>query len=255
MLSVERKLKIAEIVDKKGGIKTSDLSSMFNVSEMTILRDLSILEEEGILKRVYGGAVNMKNSTRELSVIIRKNIHPNEKNIIAEKALKFISSGESLFLDGSTTALALARKLAARDLEITVITNGLDVINELKENLSIKTICPGGELQQSTLSFIGPYPENFLKDIFADKSFISASGIAIKSGITVENPIQATVKKIMLENSFEKIILLDSSKFGVTRLSKVCQIENVSMIITDKKPPDEYLEYFKKSNVGVVYQA
>ena len=90
MLSVERKLKIAELVDRNGGIKTSDLSSMFNVSEMTILRDLSTLEEEGILKRVYGGAVNIKNSTKELSVIIRKHIHPEEKNIIAEKALKFI---------------------------------------------------------------------------------------------------------------------------------------------------------------------
>ena len=108
MLSVERKLKIAEVVGKNGGVKTSDLSNMFSVSEMTILRDLEMLEQQGILKRVYGGAVNLKNPIKELSVILRKQLNAKEKNIIAEKAAKLISNGESIFLDSSTTAFALS---------------------------------------------------------------------------------------------------------------------------------------------------
>jgi DeoR/GlpR family transcriptional regulator of sugar metabolism len=253
MLSVERKLKIAEIITRNGGIKTSDLSSMFKVSEMTILRDLSILEQKGVLKRVYGGAVKIKNSTREISLIIRKNLNPVQKNIIAEKALSYISTGECIFLDGSTTALALARKLAELQVEITVITNGFEIINELKDNPGIKTICPGGELQNSTLSFVGPDAESYLRELFADKCFISASGLSLKSGITVENPVQASIKKIMLKNSIQKIVIIDSTKFGTTRLSKVCEFKDIDIIITDQKPAEKYLDFFRENNIVIIF--
>ncbi len=253
MLSIERKIKIAEMINKNGGIKTSDLSNIFNVSEMTILRDLASLEQEGVLKRVYGGAVKVRNSTNEISAIIRKHTNSDQKNIIAQKAIKFITSGESIFLDSSTTVLALAKKLAESQLEITVITNGFDAINELKENPNIKIICPGGELQKATLSFIGPNSENLLKDLYVDKAFISTSGVSLKSAFTVENPLQALHKKIMISNSLQKIILIDSSKFNKTALSKVCDFKDVDVIITDKKPLDDYIKYFKKVGIELVY--
>jgi Transcriptional regulators of sugar metabolism len=252
MLSVERKFKIAEVVGKNGGVKTSDLSDMFNVSEMTILRDLEMLEQQGILKRVYGGAVNMKNPIKELSIILRKQINTKEKNIIAEKAAKLISNGESIFLDSSTTAFALSKKLSAKT-GLTVITNGLDLLNELKNNSNINLFCPGGELQLNTMSFIGSSAEDYLKDLYADKAFISASGISLQSGITVENATQAAIKKIMLKNSLSRIVLVDSSKFDVVRLSRVCALEDASTIVTDRKPDDKFLEVFEKNNIEVVY--
>lgn len=251
MLAVERKLKIAEAVKKSGGIKTSDLSSMFNVSEMTILRDLSTLEDEGFLKRVYGGAVKINHSTNELSTGIRKQINPEKKNIIAEKALKLINNGESVFLDSSTTTQALAKKITDI-LNITVITNSIDILNGLKESNNLKKICCGGELQEITGSFIGPFAENFLKEFFADKAFISASGFSLKAGITVENPIQAAIKKIMMDNSTKKIVLVDSTKFDNIRLSKVCPINYADVIVTDCKPPENYIKYFKQNNMELV---
>lgn len=252
MLSVERKFKIAEVVGKNGGVKTSDLSNMFSVSEMTILRDLEMLEQQGILKRVYGGAVNLKNPIKELSVILRKQINTKEKNIIAEKAAKLISNGESIFLDNSTTAFALSKKLGAKT-GLTVITNGLELINELKNNSSLNLFCPGGELQLSTMSFVGTSAEDYLKEHYVDKAFVSASGISLQPGITVENAIQAAIKKIMLKNALSRVILVDSSKFDVTRLSKVCALEDVNTIVTDRKPDDKYLEVFEKNNIEVVY--
>ena len=252
MLSVERKFKIAEVVGKNGGVKTSDLSNMFSVSEMTILRDLEMLEQQGILKRVYGGAVNLKNPIKELSVILRKQINTKEKNIIAEKAAKLISNGESIFLDSSTTAFALSKKLGTKT-GLTVITNGLELINELKNNSNINLFCPGGELQLSTMSFIGTSAEDYLKEHYVDKAFVSASGVSLQSGITVENAVQAAIKKIMLKNSLSRVILVDSSKFDVVRLSKVCALEDVNTIVTDRKPDDKFLEVFAKNNIEVVY--
>lgn len=252
MLSVERKFKIAEVVGKNGGVKTSDLSSMFSVSEMTILRDLEILEQQGILKRVYGGAVNLKNPIKEVSIILRKQINTKEKNIIAERAAKLVSNGESIFLDGSTTAFALSKKLGAKT-GLTVITNGLELVNELKNNSSINLFCPGGELQLSTMSFIGTSAEDYLKGLYVDKAFVSASGVSLQSGITVENAVQAAIKKIMLKNALSRVILVDSSKFDVVRLSKVCALEEVNTIVTDRKPDDKFLEVFAKNNIEVVY--
>ncbi|MBM3709510.1 MAG: DeoR/GlpR transcriptional regulator [Actinobacteria bacterium] len=252
MLSAERKLKIAEIVCKNGGIKTSALSDMFYVSEMTILRDLAELEQQGILKRVYGGAVVENDSTREISSILRKRIHSTEKNVIAEKAIKLISNGESLFLDGSTTVLSFAKRISAKK-EITVITHSLDIINELKNNNDIKIICSGGEFQETTLCFVGPRTEIFLKEFYADKAFISPAGISIKAGLTVENPLQASVKRTMLENSSQKIVLIDSSKFDKISLSRVFNIDDVNIIVTDKKPDKKYIDYFKKNGVEIIY--
>lgn len=252
MLSVERKFKIAEVVGKNGGVKTSDLSNMFSVSEMTILRDLEILEQQGILKRVYGGAVNLKNPIKEVSIILRKQINTKEKNIIAERAAKLVSNGESIFLDSSTTAFALSKKLGAKT-GLTVITNGLELVNELKNNSSINLFCPGGELQLSTMSFIGTSAEDYLKGLYVDKAFVSASGVSLQSGITVENAVQAAIKKIMLKNALSRVILVDSSKFDVVRLSKVCALEEVNTIVTDRKPEDKFLEVFAKNNIEVVY--
>lgn len=252
MLSVERKFKIAEVVGKNGGVKTSDLSNMFSVSEMTILRDLEMLEQQGVLKRVYGGAVNLKNPIKELSVILRKQINAKEKNIIAEKAAKLISDGESIFLDSSTTAFALSKKLGLKT-GLTVITNGLELINELKNNSNINLFCPGGELQLSTMSFIGTSAEDYLKEHYVDKAFVSASGVSLQSGITVENAVQAAIKKIMFKNSLSRVILVDSSKFDVVRLSRVCKLEDINAIVTDRKPDDKFLNVFKKNNIEVVY--
>jgi len=252
MLSVERKFKIAEVVGKNGGVKTSDLSNMFSVSEMTILRDLEMLEQQGILKRVYGGAVNLNNPVKELSIILRKQINIKEKNTIAQNAAKLISNGESIFLDGSTTAFALSKKLASKT-GLTIITNGLEILNELKNNSNINLFCPGGELQLNTMSFIGSSAETYLRELYADKAFISASGLSLQSGITVENAVQAAIKKIMLKNALSRIVLVDSSKFDVVRLAGVCALEDINIIVTDSKPDYKFLEMFEKNNIEVIY--
>jgi len=252
MLSTERKFKIAEMVNRNGGIKTSELSDMFSVSEMTVLRDLASLEKQGILRRVYGGAVSERNMSGEISSTFREKIHTLEKNIIAQKAAQLVKEGDSIFLDASTTSLALAKRLYIKK-NITVVTNGLNVINEIQKNNNIRLICPGGEFLGISMNFVGPYTETFLKNLNADKAFISSSGISIKAGVTDPSPLQASIKKIMIENSSETILLADWSKFDEITLNKVCLLEDVDIIITDKKPGNSYLQFFNRNNKKIYY--
>ncbi len=252
MLSAERKLEIAKIINENGKIKTSELSKRFNVSEMTVLRDLASLEEEGVLKRVYGGALAFNDSSNEISSVFRSKINLKQKDSIASKALSLISEGSSIYLDSSTTSLSLA-KLVGSKKNITLVTNGLDIINTAKGNGKIKIICPGGELNDVNMSFYGPSAEKFIEDINVNIAFISAAGISLKSGITEQNPQNIAIKKIMVKNSDISVLLIDSSKFGKITLNKVCLLQDIDTIITDKEPAPQYVELFKNNDIKLLY--
>lgn len=252
MLSVERKLKIAEMVGKNGGIRTSELSDIFSVSEMTVLRDLATLEKQGVLTRVYGGAVSSQSYSVETPNIVREKIRTTEKNKIASLASKLIDEGDNIFLDGSTTTHALAKRLY-NVKKIKVVTIGLDILNELKDIEGVEVISPGGVLDKVTMNFLGRSTEEFLENLNSDKAFISTTAISIKAGLTEPNPQQTFIKKIMLENAQQKILLADNSKYDVIALNRICDLSDLDVIITDNKPDDKYFHFFKQNNIKVLY--
>ena len=252
MLSAERKLKIAEMVGKNGGIRTSELSDIFSVSEMTVLRDLATLEKKGILTRVYGGAVSSQSYSTETPNIVREKIRTTEKNKIASLASKIIDEGDNIFLDGSTTTHALAKRLY-NFKEIKVVTIGLDILNDLRDINGVEVISPGGVLDKVTMNFLGRSTEEFLKDLNSDKAFISTLAISIKAGLTETNPQQAFIKKIMLENAQQKILLADSSKYDVIALNRICDLSDLDVVISDNKPDNEYFHFFKQNNIKILY--
>jgi DeoR/GlpR family transcriptional regulator of sugar metabolism len=219
---------------------------------MTVLRDLATLEKQGILTRVYGGAVSTKSTYRETPSILRENIRVTEKNKIASLAAQLIQDGENIFLDGSSTAHALAKRLDSFS-SLRIVTTGLDILNELSGKEGIEVISPGGVLDKVTMNFLGRHTENFLKDLNSDKAFISASSISLKAGLTEPNPQQAFVKKIMLENSLQKMLLIDSSKFDEVSLNRIYGLEELDVIITDNRPDDRYWGFFKENGVKVLY--
>jgi DeoR/GlpR family transcriptional regulator of sugar metabolism len=252
MLSAERKLKIAEIIGKNGGIRTSELSHLFNVSEMTVLRDLATLEKQGILTRVYGGAVSSRSLSKETPNVVREKIRTTEKNKIASMAAQLIHDGDNIFLDGSTTTHALAKRLESFS-NLKVVSIGLDILNELSYMEGIEVISPGGVLDKVTMNFLGRNTENFLKELNSDKAIISTSSLSIKAGLTEPNPQQAFIKKIMLQNSLLKILLIDSSKFDEIALNRICDLEDLDVIITDNKPNDQYYRFFKENDIKILY--
>lgn len=252
MLAAERIDKIARIVSKNGGIKTSELSRMFEVSEMTILRDLSFLEKRGLLKRVYGGAVSARTGSEEISRSVREKINTAEKNKIADIAYNLIKSDEQVFIDPSTTCLALARKI--RNIpEINVITNGLDIVNELADSDNVRLTCIGGDFHKISMSFLGPISEMPLREIYFDKVFFSPSGCAAEQGITEANVYSVAIRKTIIENAKEVILLADYSKFEKISLYKICDWNQINIVISDRKPDKKYEKLFKDNNIKFLY--
>jgi len=252
MLSAERRLKTAEIIGRSGGVRTSELSGLFNVSEMTVLRDLATLEEHGVLTRVYGGAVSSRSLPKETPSTVREKIRITEKNKIASLAAQLIHDGDNIFLDGSTTTHALAKRLYPFS-NIKVMTMGLDILNELSGMEGIEVICPGGVLDRVTMNFLGRNTEEFLKNLNSDKAFISTTAISIKAGLTETNPQQTFIKKIMLENALQKILLIDNSKYDVVDLNRICSLSELDIVITDNKPDDKYYQFFRQNDIKVLY--
>ncbi len=248
MLSAERKIKTAQIIKNSGGIRTAELSQLFQVSEMTVLRDLASLEKEGLLQRVYGGAVSLKELQSELPLASRIKMHSAQKDIIADAALALIKKGDCIFLDASTTTLSLAKRLYSVG-ELTVISNSLDVINEVSKNESIKLICPGGDLSRLSMSFMGPETDMLLSNLNFDKAFFSSSGISERAGITDPNRFQAKIKKTVIENAKTSVLLADISKFDRITLNKVCPLARIDIIITDSEPDARYITFFIKNNI------
>lgn len=251
MLAAERIEEIARIVTKDGGIKTSELSRKFEVSEMTILRDLSILEKKGLLTRVYGGAVSIRKNNEEISSLLREKTNIAEKNKIAGLAAELVKPKEQIFIDPSTTCLALARKIK-NIAEINVITNGLDIINELEGSDNVRLTCIGGDFHKVSMSFLGPISEIAVKEIYFDKVFISPAGCALEQGITEINVYSVAVKKTIIENAKEVILLADYSKFGKVSLYKICDWDQITTVVSDRKPAEDFENLFKNKDITFI---
>lgn len=199
MLVAERHEKIVETVNKQGSVRVSELSQMFELTEETIRRDLEKLEREGKLMRTHGGAVAVQEGQSDVPYFKRETVNIAEKEKIAKIALNYVNEGDSLLLDASSTSWFLARQLP--NIPLTVITNSVRVVMELGKKNNIHVICSGGNLSQTSLSFIGPLTIKSLENYHADKAFISCKALDKSWGISDANDMQAMVKKKNARNS------------------------------------------------------
>ncbi|CAK9885925.1 MAG: putative HTH-type transcriptional regulator YdjF [Candidatus Erwinia impunctatus] len=217
MLPLERRRRIVEELNIQGRVRVDELMELCQVSAETIRRNLSRLEKEGILQRSYGGAVaggkqavtRMMNTNRaadnELPFRDRMNEYVQEKTQIAKKALAFISPGDCILLDSSTTCWFLARQLP--DMELTVLTNSLHIVRTLAAKSSIRTICLGGEYSAHNEDFNGLVAEQPLKEFLINKAFFSCSSIGNDGYLRAQNENNAHLKQQMLLASERKYYL------------------------------------------------
>lgn len=233
MLPAERKVKILELLAMKKVITVNELTQLCNVSEMTIRRDLSELEAEGLLIRTYGGAMCSDKVGSESPFMVRSIERAEQKQAIAQAAAALVSSGDSVGIDVGTTTLEVARCLKNKS-HITVVTSSLPVLNELVDSSDIELIGTGGITRDRDRSFVGHIAEQTLREFFLDKAFIGVAGISFEKGLTAYNAQDAMVKRVMIERTREVIVVADSSKFHKTMFAFVVSLDKVNKIITDK---------------------
>ena len=252
MLAIERRNEILEKLQAEKRVVVSELSRYYQVSEETIRRDLEKLEKDGLIIKSYGGAVLNEHSIFDLPFNVRKNQEIVEKRKMAKLVSKMVRDGEAVMLDASSTAVYIANGLKQKK-KLTVITNSVEIIVELFDVPEWNVISTGGVSRERSFALLGPRTDQMIRYYHADKAIISCKGLSLEEGLTDSDEQDANSKRMMLQSSKEKILVADSSKFGKVAFTKVADWKDITKIVTDKKPPQEWMEEFERFNIECIY--
>ena len=251
MFALERQKKIIEALKSEGAVWVSRLSADLGVTEETVRRDLEKLEKQEMLLRTHGGAIPIDEGNHEMSLEKRKSLNADSKMRLAREAIKFISAGDTIFLDASTTTFYIAKELKSMK-DITVITNSIRVLNELSSIPDLKVIGVGG-LVSNNQSFVGSQAQRIIADnYFANKMFFSSRGVTINAGILESNEQECGIKQSMLKNAEKKFYLCDKTKVGRVGFAKLAQFDAIDCFITEKNLSDDYSDLFKELKIELI---
>ena len=247
-ITVERRTKIIEKIDREGKVKVSELSKLFNVSEVTIRNDLAQLEKKNLLIRAHGGAMKFQRAGIDYELDIKAKKNHLQKKAIGKLAASLIKDGDIIILDSGTTTLEVAKNLHTIS-NLTVITNSLNIAGQLVEYPEIKVIMLGGILRRKSLSLVGINAIESFKNYYCDKVFMGVDGIDSEYGISTPNVDEAFLNNIMINNSREVIVVTDSTKFKNRSFTYIAPIEKITTIVTDENIPEDEKE--KIESIGV----
>jgi DeoR/GlpR family transcriptional regulator of sugar metabolism len=218
---------------------------------MTIRRDLEVLENQGQLRRVRGGAISVVSRSYEPPFAARQLVEQAAKQAIGAAAARLVDDGETVIIDVGTTALEFARNLKGRR-GITVVTHSLPVAMELGNESDIRVLVTGGMVRSGEFSLIGGVPEATFADVNCDVVFLGVAGIQVQRGLTEYNPADALVKKAALRAARRSVILADRSKLDKVTFHNVAPLASVDILVTDACADEPYLEAIRSAGVEVI---
>lgn len=246
MLTIERQEEILEILNRKKSATVDQLAKELYVSGATIRRDLSAMAKQGIILRSHGGAMPFNSSSSETSFAVREQKDAAAKRKIAALAVRLIKNGNSIFTDSSTTTgyvMALLKDFT----NVSVTTTGIRNATILSATDKVKIYIAGGLVENHSNSITGTDTMEYISRLHADISLLSCTGVSLESGFNDASIEQAKLKQCMRKNSDVVAMLVDSTKFGKTFMCHDFYFDDVDYLITDKIPPDEFLEQINAS--------
>ena len=252
MLAIERRNAILEKLQAERRVVVSELSQIYKVSEETIRRDLEKLENDGFAIKSYGGAVINENANVDLPFNIRKKRNVISKQKIAEVISSRIKDGTSIMLDASSTAVYIAKALKERK-NLTLITNSIEILIEMFDTPNVNVLSTGVAMREGSFALVGPQTDKMLNSYHVDIAIVSAKGFDLETGMTDTEELHANNKKTMLHAGREKVLAVDSSKFGKTAFTEIGTLEDISMVVTDAKPDEVWLQAFKEYGIECIY--
>ncbi|MFI6457062.1 DeoR/GlpR family DNA-binding transcription regulator [Streptosporangium amethystogenes] len=220
-------------------VSVTELAVEHAVSEMTIRRDLDELAQQGVVRRVRGGAVSLLLRGEEPPFVVREREATEAKRRIAGEVAALLADGEAVLLDSGTTSLEIAR--AIRDRRLTVLPLGLQVTAELSTAPRIRLVLPGGEVRPGELSFTGPLTESAIRSLRFDTAVIGCCGLSAEHGLTAHDLSDVAVKQAAIASARRVVAATDSGKFTRTAFGAVCPLDRLDMVVTDTAlPPAEH---------------
>ena len=246
----ERHEKIMLAIRAHGRVTVLELTQSLAVSEATIRRDLTELEQQGLIKRAHGGAVLNIPSNQERS-FSEKNVELlTEKQGIAALAADVVRDGDVILLDSGTTTLQMVPHIAHK--KITVITNSILIAEALAVCEGIELLMVGGRHRGITRAFVGHLADAMLKTLHADKVFMGTNGLDVEGGFSTPNEEEAGTKSAMIAASDEVFVLCDHSKFNKSLMVRFAEVKDVDCVITDSKAPLVSVQSLQDKGVRVL---
>jgi DeoR family fructose operon transcriptional repressor len=249
MLPTERRQAILAEIRVADTVSAEALSRRFAVSVETIRRDLRGLQRQGLLTRVYGGATRPR--AYEAPFETRRIEHLDRKRAMGRLAASLVEAGETLILDIGTSVAEVARALPAA-YRGKVLTNSLLAAVELAGRERIEVLTSGGSVRVGDLACSGPHAETFFGAYFADKAFLGSGGLHPGVGLTDYYPAEIASRKIILAHATECYVLADSSKLGRVALAKVCELTELTAVITDDRAGPETITEFERAGITML---
>jgi len=250
MLPIERQKKFLNLLSTKDVITISDFMTKFDISIETVRRDLSILEKQGKIEKVYGGAKLKKSILNEPAMEERMVHKLKEKDLIGKKCSEFIDDGDCIFIDSGSTTYHITKHIKNKK-NLTIITNSIAVVNELI-NTNFEIIIIGGKIRHDELSIVTfDYIFNF-SELNIQKSFICAGGVTALNGISDFNMQEAVTRKKIIERSKQIYVAADSSKLGRDVMISIAPLNKIDFIITDSFLDKSIAKIFEKSKTSLI---
>ena len=253
MFLEERQEAILNLLARDGKVRVKDLSEMFKVTEDCIRKDLGALEKQGKLKRTYGGAVVRRENLHMLEVSKHRNTDVEAKRRIAQAAVKLIHEKDMVFLDISTSNLAIAELLVKTDREMTVVTNMIDILVVLARNPKIRLVFAGGKINKSRDGFWGGMTLDFISKLKPDIAFVGAVGVDVKENSVSTYDIEDGINKAAIVRvSKRAYVVAEARKLSSDGNYNYTSLDTLSGLITDSKPADDICEAAEDYGVEII---
>lgn len=245
----DRRQQLAEVLARKGYAELAHLAAELNVSESTVRRDLSQLEEEGVVRRTHGGAVFVSDRFSALNYAARESSEVIEKQAIGRLVAELLQDGQTVLIDGGTTTFQVARYLMGRSLQ--VVTHSLPIVNALSSAVNIELIFLGGYIYPRTGVALGPLTSQAVASLHVDRAILSVAGIA-EDGLYNANMLLVDAERKMIEVADEVIVAADHTKFGRKALAHLAGWDQVHCVISDEGLDDSWQQRLHASGVKLL---
>ncbi|MCL6454586.1 MAG: DeoR/GlpR family DNA-binding transcription regulator [Alicyclobacillus sp.] len=239
MYPAERRTLLLKLLNERGFVSIRDLAVQLEVSEITIRRDLKVLQRQGLVEKVLGGGQVTK-STVEPPFLHKRVLQQREKEAIARRALGLIESGMTVGLSAGTTTWTLAQMIqsAGKTLtDLTFVTNSTNVAGALHANGWTDIYLTGGQFRTPSDALVGPLAERSARQLHTDLFFLGAHGVDLEFGVTSPNLPEAAIHRVMMERAEAVALLFDHTKWSVRGLAHLARIEEVDVVVTDNGKP------------------
>ncbi len=244
---------ITSVLHARGECRTRQLAEQFNLSEMTLRRDLHVLEKRGLLRRVHGGAVLLNS---DVNYSQRLEYDQIQKQAIGRAATNLLKSGQAIYIDAGTTTLELARAIKQGLPHVThlqIVTHGITIATELAGQTPYSVQLIGGDVYQNALSTVGPVALAQIANLNIDTFFMGAVAVSQTHGWGNSNHVEAVVKRAVIAHSKQVCALVDSSKWGQESYAPIVSLGDVSKWIVNRGLVQAGIDAAKAANVAITF--